>query len=156
VLPCGIWRSSLEDEPKCCAYLFRKNYFVKPSFSVQTNKEPVLICKFCPLLFKKKNPEDGLFKQPYYMIFAIATTNSVLIYSTDSLKPLYGMGNFHFAALTDLAWKEAEILAISSSDGFISFFTFQKGELGESFEPEEGPLKEMITRTAYVAPVKPL
>ena len=40
------------------------------------------------------------------MVIAIATTNSVLIYNTDSMKPLYGMGNFHFAALTDLAWKD--------------------------------------------------
>jgi chromatin assembly factor 1 subunit B len=58
------------------------------------------------------------------MVFAIATTNSVLIYSTDSLKPLYGMGNFHFAALTDLAWKDDKVLAISSSDGYLSFLTF--------------------------------
>lgn len=91
--------------------------------------------KFCPVLFRKTNPEEGLFKQPYYMIFAIATTNSVLIYSTDSLKPLYGMGNFHYAALTDLTWKDDRVLAVSSSDGFISFFTFQKGELGEVYYP---------------------
>lgn len=58
------------------------------------------------------------------MIFAVATTNSVLIYSTDSMKPLYGMGNFHYAALTDLTWKDDRVLAVSSSDGFISFFTF--------------------------------
>jgi chromatin assembly factor 1 subunit B len=59
------------------------------------------------------------------MIFAVATTNSVLIFNTDSLKPLYGMGNIHFAAHTDLAWKDDKVLAVSSSDGFISFFTFQ-------------------------------
>jgi len=64
------------------------------------------------------------------MVFAIATTNSVYIYNTDSMKPICGMGNFHFAALTDLAWKDDEALAVSSSDGFISFFTFPKGELG--------------------------
>ena len=59
------------------------------------------------------------------MIFAIATTNSVLIYNTDNMKPLYGMGNFHYAALTDLSWKDDKVLAVSSSDGFISFFFFQ-------------------------------
>lgn len=88
------------------------------------------------MLFKKSNPEEGLFKQPYYMVFAIATTNSVLVYNTDTMKPLYGMGNFHFAALTDLAWKDNQLLAVSSSDGFISFFTFAKNELGEVYEPE--------------------
>lgn len=61
------------------------------------------------------------------MVFAIATTNSVLIYSTESVKPLYGMGNFHYAALTDLSWSDDRMLAVSSSDGFISFFTFPAG-----------------------------
>lgn len=58
------------------------------------------------------------------MIFAVATTNSVFIYSTESLKPLYGMGNFHYAALTDLSWKDDKVLAVSSSDGYLSFFVF--------------------------------
>lgn len=43
------------------------------------------------------------------------------------------MGNFHFAALTDLTWKNDTMLAVSSSDGYISFFTFEKGELGEVY-----------------------
>ncbi len=155
ILPCGIWRDSSQSDPTCCAYLFRKNYFTKPSFSIQTNKEPVLACKFCPVLFKKSNPDEGLFKQPYFMVFAIATTNSVLIYNTDNMKPLYGMGNFHFAALTDMAWRDDQTLAVSSSDGFISFFTFQNNELGEVYEPEEGPLKEMVTKSKYVPEIKP-
>jgi chromatin assembly factor 1 subunit B len=61
------------------------------------------------------------------MVFALATTNSVLIYNTNTMKPLYGAGNYHFAALTDLAWKDDGLLAVSSSDGYISFFTFEKG-----------------------------
>jgi hypothetical protein len=40
------------------------------------------------------------------------------------------MGNYHYSALTDLAWKNDEVLAISSSDGYISFMIFDKGELG--------------------------
>jgi hypothetical protein len=88
------------------------------------------------------------------MIFAIATAYSVIIYSTESLKPLYGMGNFHFAALTDLSWKDDRMLAISSSDGYISFFTFDKGELGEHYEPEEGALKELVKREKYVKKVE--
>lgn len=95
-----------------------------------------------------------MFKQAYYMVFAVATTNSVLIYNTESSKPLYGMGNWHFAAHTDLAWKDDKVLAISSSDGFISFFLFNNGELGEVYEPEEGPLKEMVIKTKWVPPIK--
>jgi chromatin assembly factor 1 subunit B len=70
-----------------------------------TNGEPALVCKFCPKLFRKQNEKSGLFAQPYYMVYAIATSSAVLIYSTDKTQPLYGMGNFHYAALTDLSWK---------------------------------------------------
>ena len=58
------------------------------------------------------------------MIYAIATTSTVLVYSTEQTKPLYAFGNYHYAALTDLAWKGASILAVSSSDGFLSFMMF--------------------------------
>lgn len=67
--------------------------------------EPALICKFCPKLFKKQDPTTGIFLQDYYMVFAIATSSTVLIYSTQNLKPLYAMGNYHYAALTDLTWR---------------------------------------------------
>ena len=70
------------------------------------------------------------------MIYAIATTSAVLIFSTDKLQPLYGVGNYHYAALTDMSWRGGEILAISSSDGYCSFMVFQKNELGQIYEPE--------------------
>lgn len=58
------------------------------------------------------------------MVFAVATSGSVLIYDTLSLTPLYGMGNYHYATITSLSWKSANILAMSSSDGFCSFMIF--------------------------------
>jgi chromatin assembly factor 1 subunit B len=58
------------------------------------------------------------------MVYAIATTSAVLIYSTDKMQPLYGMGNFHYAALTDLSWRGSSILGVSSSDGYCSFMMF--------------------------------
>ncbi len=86
--------------------------------------EPALICKFCPKLFKKENTKAGLFQQPYYMVFAIATTSTIIVYNTLSLKPIYAMGNYHYAALTDLTWRGKDMLAVSSSDGYCSFLVF--------------------------------
>jgi len=40
------------------------------------------------------------------------------------------MGNYHYAALTDMCWRGANILAVSSSDGFCSFMVFPEGQLG--------------------------
>lgn len=46
------------------------------------------------------------------------------------------MGNYHYATITSLSWKSANILAMSSSDGFCSFMIFNEGELGEIYTPE--------------------
>lgn len=116
--------------------MYRKNFLDKPTMMISTNGEPALICKFCPVLFKKNKPEQDIFKSPYYMVFAIATSVSVLIYSTATMAPIYAMGNYHYATITSLSWKGSNILAMSSSDGFCSFMIFEDGELGEPFIPE--------------------
>jgi chromatin assembly factor 1 subunit B len=67
------------------------------------------------------------------MVFAVATSSAVLIYSTEQAKPLFGMGNYHYAALTDLCWKGENMLAVSSSDGFCSFMIFKDKQLGEIY-----------------------
>ena len=41
------------------------------------------------------------------MVYAIATTSAVLIFNTDKLQPIYGVGNYHYAALTDMSWRGA-------------------------------------------------
>ena len=77
------------------------------------------------------------------MVFAVGTSSSVLIYSTESVKPIYGIGNYHYAPITDLAWRESGMLAISSSDGFCSFIVFGNDELGEKYEAT-GELAELV------------
>lgn len=97
----------------------------------------------------KKNERGGLFQQSYYMVYAVATTSAVLLFSTEKMEPLYGMGNYHYAALTDLSWRGDEMLAISSSDGYCSFVIFEKGELGEIYEPT-GELANLMKVQEYV------
>lgn len=135
LLPAGVWQKDPESHSEYCAFLYRKNFLEKPSFVIPTNGEPALICKFCPKLFVKKNEKAGLFQQNYYMVYAVATSSAVLIFSTEKMQPIFGMGNYHYAALTDLSWRGSEMLAISSSDGYCSFMVFEKGELGEIYEP---------------------
>ena len=82
LLPAGLWQKDAESHSEYCAFLYRKNFLDKPSVVIPTNGEPALICKFCPKLFVKKNEKAGLFQQSYYMVYAVATTSAVLIYST--------------------------------------------------------------------------
>jgi len=44
------------------------------------------------------------------------------------------MGNYHFAAITELSWKGSSLLGMSSSDGYCSFMAFGKDELGTEHE----------------------
>lgn len=60
------------------------------------------------------------------MVFALATFNTVLIYNTDNLSPMYAMGNYHYAAITEISWKGSSVLGMSSSDGYCSFMVFEK------------------------------
>lgn len=88
------------------------------------------------------------------MVYAIATSSAVLIFSTEKMQPLYGMGNFHYAALTDLSWRGSEMLALSSSDGYVSFMVFDNNELGAIYEPT-GDLATTMKIQEYVPVQKP-
>ena len=83
------------------------------------------------------------------MIFAIGTNDSVFIYGTDSIKPKYALTNIHYQSITDLAWNGDKILAISSSDGYISFVIFENNELGIPYKPEEIDWDDEKFKTQY-------
>ena len=114
--------------------------FSRPKFYIPTLNKSSTCVRFCPLIFhKKKNDSNvpALLDLNYVMIFAIGTNDSVFIYGTDSIQPRYALTNIHYQSITDLAWNGDKMLAISSSDGYISFVSFEKNELGIPFKPEE-------------------
>ena len=111
-----------------------------PLFYIPTLDKSSVCVKFCPLFFKKDSADEStpaLLDLPYTMIFAIATIDSVFIYGTDSIQPRYALTNIHFQSITDLAWNGADTLAVASSDGYITFCSFDKGELGVQIQPSE-------------------
>lgn len=83
---------------------------------------------------------------PYKMVFAVGTIDSLYIYDTQSIVPRYAVTNIHFQALTDMAWNGAGLLAVSSADGYVSFFMFEKNELGV---PEESNNLPEELKAAY-------
>ena len=115
--------------------------FSKPKFYIPTLNKSSTCVRFCPLIFHKKENNDSsvpaLLDLNYVMIFAIGTNDSVFIYGTDSIQPRYALTNIHYQSITDLAWNADKMLAISSSDGYISFVSFEENELGIPFKPED-------------------
>uniref|UniRef100_A0A3Q1LNX5 Chromatin assembly factor 1 subunit B n=1 Tax=Bos taurus TaxID=9913 RepID=A0A3Q1LNX5_BOVIN len=78
-------------------------------------------------------PEPGmeLVSLPYRLVFAVASEDSVLLYDTQQLFPFGYVSNIHYHTLSDISWSsDGAFLAISSTDGYCSFVTFEKDELG--------------------------
>jgi len=72
----------------------------------------------------------------YRSVFAVLTLDSVLLYDTYHVTPLAMARGLHYASLTDCVWtSDGRTLIISSRDGYLTFITFNKGELGEVYNP---------------------
>lgn len=72
-----------------------------------------------------------LVRLPYRLVFAVASEDSVLLYDTQQPFPFGYVSNIHYHTLSDVSWSsDGAFLAISSTDGYCSFVTFEKDELG--------------------------
>lgn len=152
LLPAAQYQLRKEDKPFSAVLLYKRNDLSSPCFVYSTNNKPAICVKFCPKIFKLEDTKPKIFDLNYRMFFALATVDSVLVYHTDSIQPLFIVGNIHFACLTDLAWCANKCLGISSSDGFCSFVFFDTNELGECIdenELEDESLKNVLLKENY-------
>lgn len=71
---------------------------------------------------------------PHRSIFAVLTSDSVLIYDTHHLKPLSVVRGIHFANIVDAAWSsDGHSLIVCSTDCYVSIIRFAPGELGHVY-----------------------
>ncbi|XP_047576050.1 chromatin assembly factor 1 subunit B isoform X4 [Lutra lutra] len=78
-----------------------------------------------------QEPGVELVHLPYRLVFAVASEDSVLLYDTQQPFPFGYVSNIHYHTLSDVSWSsDGAFLAISSTDGYCSFVTFAKDELG--------------------------
>jgi chromatin assembly factor 1 subunit B len=87
-----------------------KRDVTQPAFMLPGIKSYATCIKFSPYLYKKQvtnnfNPErPPLLDLPYRLVFAVATVDQVLIYSTECVYPLAVVGNIHYASINDMTW----------------------------------------------------
>ena len=111
-----------------------------------------------PAAGRGEGGQGGPFSElPYRMVFAAASLDAVTVYDTCSSDPLAVITGLHYAAITDLAWApDGSLLAISSSDGYCSFVSFEDGELGcplpEAELPDFVRERRKLMRTGFVFP----
>ena len=121
------------------AYGFLRNNLNEPAFSLPAIKSSPLCVRFCPLLFKRMPADKPFIDLPYILVFAIATQESVMIYTTKSVNPIAIISQIHHAELTDLTWSMDKKLCVSSRDGFVTLVHFEENEFGEKMLYEEIP-----------------
>lgn len=112
--------------------------------------------KPCPVMFLSPNvveKENAATMTNYRSVFAVLTADSVFIYDTFHWgKPLAVAKGLHYSSLTDCAWsRDGRRLLVTSSDGYISFLSFENGELGKPYIPNI--IKNIIKTTSPISPL---
>lgn len=127
-------------------YVFSREHLKRPIAHLPCPGKATLAVRCCPVYFElrpvsetekaSEEPSPELVSLPYRMVFAVASEDSVLLYDTQQSFPFGYVSNIHYHTLSDISWSsDGSFLAVSSTDGYCSFVTFEKGELGV-------PLKE--------------
>ncbi|KAM6222354.1 chromatin assembly factor 1 subunit B [Rhynchocyon petersi] len=127
-------------------YVFSRRNLKRPIAHLPCPGKATLAVRCCPVYFElrpvmetgtsSQEPSQELMSLPYRVVFAVASEDSVLLYDTQQSFPFGYVSNIHYHTLSDISWSsDGAFLAISSTDGYCSFVTFEKDELGT-------PLKE--------------
>ncbi|XP_053561918.1 chromatin assembly factor 1 subunit B [Bombina bombina] len=121
-------------------YVFSRKNLKRPLAHLPCPTKATLAVRCCPVYFELRPqnkgdsgeaPCQGLLTQPYRIVFAVASEDAVLFYDTQQLFPFGYVSNVHYHTLSDISWSsDGSFLAISSTDGYCSFVSFEKGELG--------------------------
>lgn len=128
VTPAGMYN----DMPLSHCFL-RKNFSVPVcSFPViEEGRSFAIAVRFCPVLFAPGTSSEFLSNLPHKLVWAVATRESVHIYTSEQLTPVASFQHFHYDSLSDITWKGASMLAIASLDGYISFVLLPEGQFGQ-------------------------
>ncbi|KAL3811896.1 hypothetical protein ACHAXA_001421 [Cyclostephanos tholiformis] len=116
-------------------YLFARHHFDQPYKVLTGLEKPSVVVRPNPVLFRlPPNVPEGKSALPYRSVFAVLTTDSVVIYDTHHYRPLSLARGLHYAGLTDAAWSaDGQTLFVTSSDGYVSILSFGVGELGDVY-----------------------
>lgn len=139
IVPCGVYQTSPNKKDAFyVSYGFIRNNISEPAFVLPSSGSCPLVVRFNPNLFERKDEDEPFIDLPYVIVFAIATQDQIMIYSTKSLHPLAIIGNIHYAELTDLSWSNNKLIA-SSRDGFVTMVNFDENDLGQKLTKEALP-----------------
>eukprot|EP01080_Neovahlkampfia_damariscottae_P005678 gene5678-9499_t len=113
-----------------CCYIYQRNNWEEPIFTLPGFKDPVIGSSFSPFYYELRTDEDHLMKKfEYRMLFCLITLTSLIVYDTQRLYPIFVIENLHLAPLTDVTWaNDGNSIWISSMDGYCSLISLSNIE----------------------------
>ena len=79
------------------------------------------------------------------MVFAVASEDSIILYDTQQPIPFAYITNIHYHTLSDLAWTpDGKTLAVSSTDGYVTFISFSDEELGKPYSNQVVEIRSRV------------
>lgn len=136
LVPASQFQAGPGETPINCVLGFTRVNLGSPSLCLPMKSKPAILVRFCQKLFKREEGDFNMFNLPYHLVWAVATAEKILIYSTRSQHPLIVISNIHFGCLTSLSWFGCYTLGVSSMDGYISFGFFTPEELGVELDAD--------------------
>ncbi|SMN20500.1 similar to Saccharomyces cerevisiae YML102W CAC2 Component of the chromatin assembly complex (with Rlf2p and Msi1p) that assembles newly synthesized histones onto recently replicated DNA [Maudiozyma saulgeensis] len=151
-VPAGIYKtedkttnetneSTINSEYCNAVYIYTRGAFNqdkminRPIISIPLLKKPAIVISFNPNFYKRSSSKSQFIDLPYKLIFAIATSNELLIFDTENNVPISVVGNMHYTPLTDLNWSDdGTLLMVSSTDGFCSYVSVDSSLFGEKID----------------------
>lgn len=112
----------------------------RPTLALPSPDQFTVAVRCCPILFELRadGPQPPMIPLPYRMIIAVASQTTITFYDTQQCEPFATITNIHYTRITDITWSSnAQIVAVSSTDGFCSLILFKSQELGIPYKPPQ-------------------
>lgn len=137
----------LTTDSKPGVHIFARGEWSTPFATMSGFNRPAVVVRFCPIIFHKPDTDavsTNVFSLPHTVVFAVATTNMVVLFDTNTLSAIATAVGLHYEPITDLTWSsDGRLLYVSSIDGYVSVLRFEEGELGRPLNPSRRQTKTL-------------
>lgn len=138
LIPGGLSDPGLVGETKFALHLYSRKNLVTgqaPTATFATPCGPSTSIRFHPRPFHSFDQVDQETQKIFY-VFVVTTVASFYVMRSDKQRPIAFGTDLHCTAIVDAAWStDATILALSSTDGYVTLVHFDRGELGGLPQP---------------------
>ena len=129
VVPGGLSEPT-ENGSKFVTHLFARKSLVTgqpPVATLTTPCSPAMAVRFHPRPWLSKSESES----SSFFVFVVTTVSSFYVMRSDRPKPVAFGTDLHCTAIVDASWSyDGTLLAVCSTDGYMTLVRFEEGELG--------------------------